>query len=96
MTWVSVVAIYFVLWWLVLFAILPFNLRTQEEEGDVAPGTVASAPKGPHMRRAAIRTTIVSAMIVASFYGLRGLGYSFDDIPQIVPDIHMEPAPPGQ
>ena len=47
MTWVSVAALYFILWWLVLFATLPFGLKTQEEHGEVTLGTVPSAPGRP-------------------------------------------------
>ena len=36
-------AIFFIIWWTALFISLPFGLRTQEEAGEVAPGTVASA-----------------------------------------------------
>ncbi len=67
MTWVSVAALYFILWWLVLFATLPFGLKTQDEDEDVTLGTVSSAPKGPHMLRAFVRTTIVSALILGGF-----------------------------
>jgi len=88
MTWISAFAVYFIIWWLVLFAMLPFSLRTQDESGDVTLGTVASAPRGPHMLRAVIRTTIVTAVLVGAFYGLtRGLGLSVDDIPRIVPEF---------
>lgn len=88
MTWVSVAAVYFILWWLVLFAMLPFGLRTQDDDEEVTLGTVPSAPKGPHMLRAFVRTTIVSAAILGSFYLVtKGLGYSFDDIPRIVPEF---------
>ena len=88
MSWVSVVAVYFILWWIVLFATLPFSLRTQDDERDVTLGTVSSAPKGPHMLRAMLRTTIVSALILGAYYAVtRGLGGSFDDIPRIVPDF---------
>lgn len=88
MTWVSVFAVYFIIWWLTLFATLPFSLRTQDDEQDVTLGTVPSAPMGPHMLRAFIRTTIVSALVVGGFYVLtRGFGFSFDDIPRIVPDF---------
>ncbi len=88
MTWVSVAALYFILWWLVLFATLPFGLKTQEEDSDVTLGTEASAPRGPHMMRAIVRTTIVSAVILGGFYLVtRGLGLSIDDIPRIVPDF---------
>ena len=60
MSWVSVAALYFIIWWLVLFATLPFGLKTQDDDEDVTLGTVSSAPKGPHMLRAVVRTTIVS------------------------------------
>lgn len=86
MSWVSVVALYFIVWWTVLFAMLPFGLKTQDDDGDVTLGTVSSAPRGPHMLKVVVRTTIVSLIVCALFFGLtRGLGYSFDDIPRIVP-----------
>jgi predicted secreted protein len=95
MTWVSIAAIYFILWWIVLFATLPFGLKTQDEDEDVTLGTVSSAPKGPHMLRAFIRTTIVSALILGGFYGLtKGLGLGIDDIPKIVPDFKSDVASP--
>jgi predicted secreted protein len=91
MTWVSVAALYFILWWLVLFATLPFGLKTQDDDEDVTLGTVSSAPKGPHMLRAFVRTTIVSALILGGFYLLtKGLGLSMDDIPRIVPDFKSD------
>lgn len=88
MSWVSVFAVYFILWWVVLFATLPFSLRTQDDEKEVTLGTVSSAPKGPHILRAIVRTTIVSALILGSYYAVtRGLGVGFDDIPRIVPSF---------
>jgi predicted secreted protein len=87
MTWVSVAALYFILWWIVLFATLPFGLKTQDDDEDVTLGTVSSAPKGPHVLRAFLRTTIVSALILGGFYLVtKGLGLGIDDIPRIVPD----------
>lgn len=86
MSWISAVAIYFIIWWTVLFAVLPFSLRTQQEDGDVTLGTTPSAPHGPHMLRAALRTTLASAVIFALFYWLYAVvGLSFDDIPRIGP-----------
>jgi predicted secreted protein len=91
MTWVSVAALYFILWWIVLFATLPFGLKTQDEDEEVTLGTVSSAPKGPHMLRAFVRTTIVSALILGGFYLLtKGLGLGIDDIPRIVPDFKSD------
>ena len=86
MSWVSAAALYFIIWWLVLFAMLPFGLSTQDDDDNVTLGTVSSAPKGAHMLKAIVRTTLVSLVIFGVFYGLtKGLGYSFDDIPSFVP-----------
>ena len=70
MSWISFARSIFIIWWLVLFAILPFGLKTQDEDEDVTLGTVASAPRGPHVLRAMLRTTIVSALMLAVFYGV--------------------------
>jgi predicted secreted protein len=88
MSWVSIAAIFFIIWWVVLFATLSFGLETQDDDRDVTLGTVSSAPKGPHMLRAAIRTTIVSLVIFGIFCVLtKVLGFSIDDIPRIVPEF---------
>lgn len=63
MSWVTGGAIYFILWWVTLFAVLPFGVRTQDEESDIVPGTVASAPAGFRFWRVMGTTTIVAAVI---------------------------------
>ncbi len=86
MGWVSLLAVFFIVWWTVLFIALPFGLRTQEEDGEVTLGTTESAPRGPHMLRALVHTTIIALLICGLLILLtRGLGYSFDDIPRVVP-----------
>ena len=51
-------------------------------------GTVPSAPRGSHMLRAIVRTTIVAAIIFGALYYLNQVaGYSFDDLPRIVPEF---------
>ena len=88
MSWISAAALFFVTWWLVLFAVLPIGLKTQDESDETTLGTVPSAPRGPHMLRAVLWTTIVTVILLGIFYGLtRGLGYGFADIPRIAPDI---------
>ncbi len=88
MIWVSAIAVYFILWWLVLFAVLPFSLRTQDDADDVTLGTTSSAPHGRHVGRAMLRATLVSLLIFGLLVLLtRYFGFSFDDIPRIVPDF---------
>lgn len=65
-------AIYFVLWWIVLFAVLPFGVRSQMENGEEIAGTDPGAPSVVHMGRKLLWTTIISAVIfavgLAAFY----------------------------
>ena len=59
-------AIYFVLWWLVLFLTLPFGIRSQHEDGGGSPGTDPGAPTASRMGRKLIWTTLLSAMFYAA------------------------------
>jgi predicted secreted protein len=86
MSWISGAAIFFIIWWLVLFAALPFGLRTQDDDNDVTLGTTSSAPRGPHMVRALLATTIISALIfVALYVAVAVYGLGLDDLPRIAP-----------
>ena len=58
-------AIYFVLWWVVLFLTLPFGVRSQHEDGGGTPGTDPGAPIASQMGRKLIWTTALSAVIFA-------------------------------
>jgi predicted secreted protein len=58
-------AIYFVMWWIVLFLTLPFGVRSQHEDGEGAPGTDPGAPVVTRMGRKLLWTTIISAVIYA-------------------------------
>ena len=59
------IAIYVVIWWTVLFAILPIGVRTQGEDGAIVPGTPASAPTRPRLMRVVLLTTLVSCLVFA-------------------------------
>jgi predicted secreted protein len=65
---VTAVAIYFVVWWIVLFAVLPWGVHSQQEEGEVAPGTDPGAPIVPHLRRKVVWTTIVTTVVFGAWY----------------------------
>ena len=58
-------AIYFVMWWIVLFVTLPFGVRSQHEDGVGAPGTDPGAPVMTRMGLKLVWTTIISAAIYA-------------------------------
>ncbi|HZP77135.1 MAG TPA: DUF1467 family protein [Pseudolabrys sp.] len=64
----TAVAIYFLIWWIVLFATLPFGIRSQEESGEVSPGTDPGAPVLPRLARKLIWTTVIATAIFAACF----------------------------
>jgi predicted secreted protein len=65
----SILAIYLLFWAMTLFVVLPFGVRTHDEEGTKAePGHAESAPVNFSFGRVALRTTLVSAVLMAIFY----------------------------
>jgi predicted secreted protein len=78
----SAVAIYFVVWWTTLFAVLPFGVRTQGEAGEVVPGAPASAPVKTSIPTILLRNTIVATIVFAVIYWLLVFsGMSIMDFP---------------
>lgn len=86
MNLVFAIAIYFVIWWTVLFAVLPLAGRTQAEARDVVPGTPPSAPESPRYGRVIVINTLVSALIFAIVYGLFASGL-VSMVPELAPPV---------
>jgi len=63
------IVLYFIIWWTVLFAVLPFGIRTQAEEGRVVPGTPESAPAQPRLIRIFMINTFVAAVVFLGVWG---------------------------
>ena len=65
----SAIAIRFLFWWLTLFAVLPFGVKTAEEAGEeAAPGQADSAPVNPMLWRKLLWTTAISTALFALYY----------------------------
>lgn len=71
MTWVQGVVAYVIIWWLVIFAVLPFGVRPSAK-GDI--GHAAGAPENPRLWLKAGVTTLVAAAIWLGFYVLVNSG----------------------
>ena len=71
----TALAIYFVIWWIVLFAVLPFGVRSQHEDGEGAPGTDPGAPVATQMRAKLIWTTVISTVFFAVAWLAYDAGY---------------------
>jgi predicted secreted protein len=80
-TFTTGLAVYFLIWWVVLFAVLPFGIKSQHE-GETTPGTDPGAPILPRLLSKIFWTSLVSAIVYALLYVIyayRLIG--LDDIP---------------
>jgi predicted secreted protein len=78
----SALAIYFVMWWIVLFAVLPWGVRSQIEDGDIVAGSDPGAPSRPRFLWIIGVNTAISGAIFGIFYwlwttGVIGMGHRF-------------------
>jgi predicted secreted protein len=69
-SWTLGIALFFVVWWIVLFAVLPFGVRTQGEAGAVVPGTPASAPIRFRLGRVFMINTVVAFVVFLLIWGV--------------------------
>ena len=65
MGWITGVAIYFVVWWTVLFAVLPWGAHTLD---DTDAGRSAGAPSKPRIGLKFLVTTVIAAIIWVLIY----------------------------
>ena len=64
----SIIAIYVLFWTLSLFLVLPFGVRTPEEEGSKAgAGHAESAPHRFNFGKVALRATILAAVLTGLY-----------------------------
>jgi len=67
MSWATGIMVYLVVWWTVLFAVLPLGVRRVENPGR---GEERGAPEKPDLKRKIIITSIVAAVVWVAFYFL--------------------------
>jgi predicted secreted protein len=67
MSFSTSVAIFFIIWWVVLFTVLPWGIRSQAETGEVVPGSDPGAPALPKLKSKLVWTTLVAAIVFAAF-----------------------------
>ncbi len=61
----SIIALYFIIWWLTLFAVLPFGVRSQQESGETVTGSDPGAPAMMRLGRIALINSCVALVILA-------------------------------
>jgi predicted secreted protein len=70
MTITAAIVLYAVIWFLVLFVVLPLRMVSQGEAGAVEPGTHSSAPADAQIGRKARITTIWASVIWVVIAGI--------------------------
>ena len=69
MSLTAIVAIYFLLWVMSAFLVMPFGIRTHDDDNaETVPGQVTSAPVNFRPRLIAKRATILAAVLMALYY----------------------------
>jgi predicted secreted protein len=61
----SALVLYAVLWFLTFLIVIPIRLKTQGDVGQIVPGTHAGAPHEPNLRKKALITTGIAAVLWA-------------------------------
>lgn len=59
----AAIVLFAVCWFMTFFVVLPLRFTSQSDDGNVVPGTPASAPAGFVVKRKAWITTIAAAVI---------------------------------
>lgn len=67
----SIIAVFFVIWWLSFVAVIPIGTRSQAEAGEIVAGTDPAAPVEPRLlRKALIATALALVLTLLLFWGL--------------------------
>jgi predicted secreted protein len=86
MTLLTGFAIYFIIWWLTLFLVLPYGIRSQAEADDIAEGTDPGAPMKTYLGRKLVINTLLAGLIFSGWFVLtRYYGLDLSTLPSIFP-----------
>ena len=77
MAFTTVLAIYFIIWGVVLFMVLPWGAHSQHDTGEVTPGTDPGAPAVHTVWRKLFWTTVIASIL----FGILAAVYELDLIP---------------
>jgi predicted secreted protein len=85
MTLVSGLAIYFIIWWLTLFVVLPIGIRSQAENDAVVPGTDPGAPVRTHLAARLMANTVLAGIVFGALYVMtRVFGFGMEDLASMI------------
>jgi predicted secreted protein len=87
MGWITIAALYFVIWWVTLFAALPIALHKSRSAESSAIGSDAASKGGRRGLAVVLLTTLIAGVIVGALaVAVNVYGLSMDIFPQVIPD----------
>ena len=72
-------AFYIIIWWTVLFIVLPWGVKSVHEDENAHPLHEPGAPIVPHIKRKFLATTLISAIVLAFFYLIGNILYEIGE-----------------
>ena len=70
----TLIAIYFLIWWIVFFAVLPWGVKSQHEAESMERGTDPGAPQRPLLLWKIAVTTVVAAVLLVVLHAVWNAG----------------------
>jgi len=67
MNWATGIAVYVCIWWVVIFAVLPWGVKPVS---DPPPGFDRGAPENPRLVRKAAITTLIATLLWILLYAI--------------------------
>ena len=71
MSWALRIATFVIIWWTLLFAILPFGVRSQHEGDSMVPGTDPGAP----IRHRLGLKVLINTVLASILWGIANWAY---------------------
>jgi len=71
MSWALGIATFVIIWWTLLFAILPFGVRSQHEGDSMVPGTDPGAP----IRHRLGLKVLINTVLASILWGIANWAY---------------------
>ena len=88
MEWTSILAIYFLVWVMSAFVLLPFGVKTADEAGiEKVPGQADSAPSQFRPAKLVLRATLIACVLTTGFV----LNFNYGWITASDIDVFPEP-----
>jgi predicted secreted protein len=68
MSTTTIIAIYFVIWWVTIFAVLPFGVHVRRNDDQLTPGADPGAPLTHRVGRMLLLNSLVAGVVFGVFY----------------------------